>query len=415
MNKIARKIIVVFLMLSFSVSLFATSASAETLYNETTESSSAYKKVLDPYNYTSARMMGMGGAGIAGFYNADSLYINPASLANKGVVVNLPAVSFTIYNLDTLNKYDVKFSEDDAKDAAVSYIADLASGKGYNSIADVSMNTSVKIKGFALGLDIKGSMLSYNASGNLSSFQAIPVVDMVASFGYGHRFFKESAITLDLGVAARATVREYFNSISYDDLVDVITANDSYDALTNMLDGNPGAIGFALPIDVAANLNLPYGITLSGVIRNLNGDRTYCYADEAKDLDAKYDSNKHKFSSDPTFNVGLGWKPRLGSLERYISPSFVFDLVDITSESSSNDFDNDKYLLSHTRIGAEVELFRFLKFRAGLSQGYVTVGAGFDIMNCFHVDAAYFTQEFGTGLGVKPVDAFTIRFSILHE
>ena len=414
MNKIARKIIVVFLMLSFSVSLFAISG-ADDLYDKTTQSSSAYKKVLDPYTYTSARMMGMGGAGIAGFYNADSLYINPASLANKGVVVNLPAVSFTIYNLDTLNKYDVKLSEDDAKDAAVSYIADLASGKGYNSIADVSLNTSVKIKGFALGLDLKGSMLTYNAAGNLSSFQAIPVVDLVASFGYGHRFFKESAITLDLGIAARATVREYFKSISYNDVVDVITANDSYDTLTNMLDSNPGAIGFALPIDVAANLNLPYGITLSGVIRNLNGDRTYCYADEAKDLDAKYDSNKHKFSSDPTFNVGLGWKPRLGSLERYISPSFVFDLVDITSESSSNDFDNDKYLLSHTRIGAEVELFRFLKFRAGLSQGYVTVGAGFDIMNCIHVDAAYFTQEFGTGLGVKPVDAFTIRFSILHE
>ena len=119
-------------------------------------------------------------------------------------------------------------------------------------------------------------------------------------------------------------------------------------------------------------------------------------------------------SSDPTFNVGLGWKPKMGALGRLIKPSLVFDYVDITSVSSSQDFEEESWL-THTRFGAEIELLKFLKFRAGLNQGYITAGAGFDIMNCIHMDVAYYWKEMGSSLGVKPVDVCTVRFSILHE
>jgi len=412
LNKIA-------LILILSLSVVASSFAATTPLNTAApEADNAYLRSFDPIEYMSPRMAGMGGAGIAGLYNADSIYVNPASLGQKGVVLTTPALTFSFYNFKALAETGIldEVDLDKLKTAGISYLAKVASGKGYNTIADIDLNVGAKIKGFGVAVDYKASLLTFNSTGGTTNLEAIPKIDLTASLGYGHRFFRDNWFSLDLGAVARVSMREVFQSISYDDVVDIITASDPLDALQTKIDGNPAAIGVALPIDVGANLNLPMGLTVSGVIRNINGERTWYYADNSKDISfSDYEtSNEMKVSSDPTFNVGVGWKPKMGALGRLIRPSLVFDYVDITSVSSSQDFEEESWL-THTRFGAEVELLKFLKFRAGLNQGYITVGAGFDIMNCVHVDAAYYWQEMGTSLGVKPVDACTIRFSILHE
>lgn len=415
MNRLNK--IVLILILSFVV-VASSFAAVTPLASAAPEANNAYLRLFDPLDYMSPRMAGMGGAGIAGLYNADSIYVNPASLGQKGVVLATPSLSFTFYNFKAMAETGIldKVDLDKLKTAGVSYLAKEASGKGYNSIADLDLNVGAKIKGLGVAVDYKASLLTFNSTGGTTNLEAIPKIDLTASIGYGHRFFKDNWFSLDIGAVARVSMREVFQAISYDDVVDIITADDQIDMLQQKLDTNPAVIGIAVPIDVGANINLPMGLTVSGVVRNLNGDRTWYYSAQSKDISfSDYEtSDDMTVSSDPTFNVGLGWKPKMGALGRLIKPSLVFDYVDITSVSSSSDYEEESWL-THTRFGAELELLKFLKFRAGLNQGYITVGAGFDIMNCIHLDAAYYWQEMGSSLGMKPVDAVTVRFSILHE
>jgi hypothetical protein len=67
--------------------------------------------------------------------------------------------------------------------------------------------------------------------------------------------------------------------------------------------------------------------------------------------------------------------------------------------------------MTHLKAGAEVKLFSMLDVRAGLNQGYITIGAGVDLF-VIRLEAAYYRQEFGVQLDDKPVDALTIRANI---
>ena len=71
---------------------------AESSTPPTPDTDVAYNMVDRPYKKTSARMLSMGGAGIALRSNQDALYVNPASLGEKGLVWNVPNFWVTIYN-----------------------------------------------------------------------------------------------------------------------------------------------------------------------------------------------------------------------------------------------------------------------------------------------------------------------------
>jgi hypothetical protein len=67
-----------------------------------------------------------------------------------------------------------------------------------------------------------------------------------------------------------------------------------------------------------------------------------------------------------------------------------------------------------TRLGASVRLLSLLDFRYGLNKGYQSIGVGFDLL-IFHIDAAYYTQEYGPSIGDKPIDALSLRFSLFSR
>ena len=67
------------------------------------------------------------------------------------------------------------------------------------------------------------------------------------------------------------------------------------------------------------------------------------------------------------------------------------------------------------RAGLEVELFKLLELRAGLNGGYVSIGAGLNVLNIIHLEASYYRLEFGEKLLDKPVDALTVRMNLFWE
>ena len=67
--------------------------------------------------------------------------------------------------------------------------------------------------------------------------------------------------------------------------------------------------------------------------------------------------------------------------------------------------------MTHLNIGAEIRLLSFLDLRAGMSQGYFSLGAGLDLW-AIKVDMAYYWKEFGETAGDYGLDGFTVRFNI---
>ena len=73
--------------------------------------------------------------------------------------------------------------------------------------------------------------------------------------------------------------------------------------------------------------------------------------------------------------------------------------------------DEDAYL-NHIRFGAEAKLFSMVDVRAGINQGYLSLGVGLDLF-VIHIDASYYWREYGAEIGDKPIDALTVRFNLV--
>jgi len=110
-------------------------------------------------------------------------------------------------------------------------------------------------------------------------------------------------------------------------------------------------------------------------------------------------------------DAGLTWKPNIGSL---IRPIIAVDVVDVMAMSGKTGDDLTRAFFEQTRLGASVRLLSLLDVRYGLNKGYQSVGVGFDLL-IFHIDAAYYTQEYGPYIGEKSIDALSLRFSLFSR
>jgi hypothetical protein len=173
-------------------------------------------------------------------------------------------------------------------------------------------------------------------------------------------------------------------------------------------------------------MNLPAGLTISAAAKNLNGTYTMSTYQSLNDwgqevLDAEFGedtsddsmftSESITIESDWRLDTGLAWTPDIGSLLR---PVVAVDVVDVMQLSGKHGDELTNALLSQTHFGASVRLLGLLDFRYGLNQGYQSIGVGFDLL-IFHIDAAYYTLEYGSNINGKPIDALSLRFSLFSR
>lgn len=407
--KSLKKIITLTLIMVIALStVFAASS-------PTPDTDVAYNMVDRPYKKTSARMLSMGGAGIAVRSNQDALYVNPASLGEKGLVWNVPNVAVTIYNARDLiasgiiDNYE-NISSDPGKYAET--ILSIFGKAGNNKIATVDSGVGVKWGRLAFGVDTQVNLLTYTPSTSAIDVAVIPQVDVVLSTGLGLRFMRDSKINFDIGAAVRLNARSYYEKL---DANYVLSNLNSMDKIFTQLQEKQALVFlYSMPVDIGFNLNLPAGVTFSTVARNINGsfkgDVTTLkeISSEAAEL---IKSDKIKLESPMSVDVGFGWKPNWG-LSWLANPNIAVDVVDVISLTKGFSTTN---LLAHMRAGIEVEILKLLELRAGINQGYVSIGAGFNLMNIIHLEASYYRLEFGEKLLDKPVDALTIRMNLFWE
>ena len=370
----------------------------------TPDSSAAYSSLYKGFTPTSPRRQGMGNAGLAIASGSDSLFYNPAGLASKRAVVQLPSVGVTVYNPYKILTEGVIDKVKDAVDTGsytdlIGPIEELY-GTGLSKVADIDAAAGFSAGGFALALNVKDSIHTYNISSNGGVFDQL---NASLSIGYGARINIASNFSIDLGAAAR------FNYLAYSDLIDVsdvLTALSDEDLPATLKKINLMA-GYSFPIDIGLNINLPLNFKIGVVARNLNG-KMYMTSFENYEALMKSPfngSSKFNFNTDWSLDAGFAWQWK----NKLFSPAIAIDVVD-TVGLFSNKLDA-RSIISHINAGAEIRLLSFLDVRGGFNQGYWTLGAGLDIF-VIKMDVAYFWQELGKTAGANPVDGLSVKFNI---
>lgn len=368
-------------------------------------SSNEYKHVLDPVTVTSPRMQAMGGAGLALTEGPDSVFTNPAGLAGHDFELALPYVSVTLYNPLNLYKSGLVDAILDGEDYVSTAMDFLDSLGVYNKLLRVDAGLALTFKGFGFGVAVQDTVHTYSL-GLSGSASIINQLVVKATAGYGLRLILPHRLSLDIGASVS------FNYLAYTEAVGAEEILDNFDDLLDYLaSGLPIMAGYSVPFTVGLTLNTPVGISASAVLSNINGRynmRAYEGYEDFVDEVVSFDFlNGGQFSldTDMDFSMGLAWSADWP----FVEPAVAVDLVDIVGL-----IDNDttfRDILGHLRIGAELKLLTIVSIRAGIMEGYFSLGAGLDL-RLFEVDVAYFNEEYGSAYGTKPVDGLTVRFRL---
>ena len=376
-----------------------------------------------PFKPISARTEGMGGAGVATAKATDSLFMNPATLAHGKFSLNMPSVSLTVFNvLDILNSDIPQIIETGGDDMPLNLAMEflnkiVTAGRGEILTTDVGV--SFTGGGFGLGVNVQEQLHTISSDGSLTNDKIIAEVNVAAPIGLGFRFnLVPDAISLDVGASVKFVYRAYTQKIGAVQLTSLV---ESDDPMQSLMENTLVTAGWALPIDIGVNLNLPVGLRVSAVARNINGNynmKDYTelggWLNEMTSLagmDPIYQDNapatdigaEYAVQVPWTLDAGFGWAPYIG---KALQPSLAVDLSDVLGV-----IDGSKKLLDNASAGVELKLLSFLTARAGINKGYYSVGVGLDLLIA-HLDVSYFVREFGVEIGDKRVDALTIRFNL---
>jgi hypothetical protein len=185
--------------------------------------------------------------------------------------------------------------------------------------------------------------------------------------------------------------------------------------------------GYAIPFDVGVTLGLlDDQISVSATANNLNGIyhmksyQGFGYLVNSFSAGAIQGQPEGEVRDSESFEVRTPWSLNFGFAFApdvdVIHPVVTADLVDMFELCKT--FGKETFrasdLLLHLNLGAEIGIFDIVTVKAGVNRGFMSVGAGIwtPVMS---IDASYGWQEFGEELGDKPVDSFTIKFSLGYD
>ncbi|MDY0287457.1 MAG: hypothetical protein RBR15_01380 [Sphaerochaeta sp.] len=389
-------------------------------------STAAYKQAGETFMGTNTRVLSMGGAGLGvkGYY--DSFLMNPANLAGSGFKLSIPAITFTLYSPKAILESGAieefeKGTTSGMVSGAQKFLGTIK--KGYGDLMTTDASVVFSLGGFGLALETQERIMTYKTGSDMTSANLIAQVSSAATVGFGLNFnVVPDFMSIDVGVTGKAVYKLYLEKQTASSIINTI-ANEE-DLAEKFLNDVPIAAGYALPLSAGVNINFPFGLSLSTVANNFNGKYSMeifpsvnNWADKVlgttfgTDSTTGTDSGTFEFDSGWKLDAGITWAPNLGSI---IKPIIAVDVLDVMSLSGLEDDALARGFFNQTRLGASVRLLSFLDVRYGINKGYQSVGVGLDLL-IFHIDAAYYQLEYGNDLGDKPIDALSLRFSLLSR
>lgn len=385
-----RKILpVALLFLAFSLSLLPAQAILE-----------------EPFLPMSPEVIAQGGSFIANATGYNSLFYNPAGFASpKGSLTVLSSTAWVYSNpLRLLQAMD----NNGDPQALVGFIEDEITAGGFG----VGLSSGVGYVGRGLGLGAVLNLDSYlwgptalGAQGDMSATLAF-----IGGLAVPMNFFGAKLI---LGGDIRPLIRIRV-PVDYTTIFSILDAIQTGGDPLAVLNSAEALYGFGFGIDLGAILelgNLKAGVTVRDFLGTRLAYNQSLFGDVITSL-----KETGGFPSDGTvvadhlipmdISAGLAYRFNFGSFNRIIDPvlhASISDVIGVIRDQRS------PWALLH--IGAEVRLLRFLALRAGLNQGYLTVGG--DVRLLFlDLNWALFTREMGRHLGDRPSSGLALEAAL---
>lgn len=385
---------------------------------------------------TSPRIDAMGDSGIAAPGRMDSFMANPAALAQKRFGMSFPSVSVTLYNLQALlsDPDDAQIIADAMADPSTlndqskmtkllqDMIENVGAGRNEFLTTDVSLGLALGNLGIGLMAQEKLHTIA-NGSSNIANVYFVPEMNIGATVALGFRVIDTASINLDIGVSGAFVYKAYSKKVGASDFMDII--NDSSGAENKLLWETPVMGGWAVPINAGVTVGL-LGNTLrvSAVAKDINSIyHMKSYASAGDLINSLYSgavtppaghvsgtSVDFEITAPWSLTLGMAWVPNVP----VVNPVITADLVDMLDIVTGREKFEWKNLLLHLNAGAEVNILKTLAVRAGVNRGYMSLGAGI-LLPGFNLEASYGWQEFGSVIGDKPVDSFTVRINLGYD
>lgn len=364
-----------------------------------------------PFLPMSPQVMGKGGSFIADAHGYDSFFYNPAGFSRSGGSFTLLSTTAWAYSRpdELFGVGEQLLGGTSTPGSILNFMNKQVTTGGFG----IGLSAGVGYVGNGLGLGvmiIEDSMLYgptlLGASG-----------DLTATIG----FIGGLAVPLDVlgfkvhvGGDIRPMIRVHAplsNSVALGMLNGLANGQDLLSPLNNA----DAFYGVGIGIDLGAIAELGW-FTFGLSVRDLGGTQFKYNTSTFGTLTSTLGSQL-KFPAGTAvtadqyvipMDVGLGFAfhPDLGSLRYFIDPSFSVDLRDLGGALGGT-----RSIWSLLHGGAELKLINMFTLRAGLNQGYLTIGAGVKLL-VLDLNFALFTRELGAYIGDRPSAGATLDMAI---
>ena len=389
-----------------------------------------YQQVAEPFEATNIWSLSMGGAGLGMKGYSESFLKNPANLPGAGFQLSIPGVTITGHNIRKMLESSMidDFASGDSSrmmSGGLEFLSLFEQGYGDFLTTDITL-LSMNVGGLGFALQAQERLMTFKDGYGYANINLIAQLTTAATIGFGYKIpIIDKWLDIDLGINAQFIYKGYLEGLSGDSIMNDALGGD-FDVSSMFLGNRALMVGWSLPITIGANVNGPWGFSLSMVGRNINS-KQYMTAFTSLDDWALQNFGQSisgdsgsppatigdfEIAGQPTFDLGFTWSKNFGN--NLLHPTISFDFVDFGQMAGKSGDDLTRAFWSTTRLGASVRVLNIFDLRYGLNKGYHSIGVGLDLF-VFHLDVAYYTKEYGSTLGKRPIDALSLRIGLISR
>jgi len=357
-----------------------------------------------------ARTMAMGGAFIAMSEGYQSLYGNPASFADSMGEFTLLSLTPWVYVKPTTDNIKMvtgmvgSLSDDPENMAAlIGPLDTLITKNGFGTGVSAGMGWVGK----GLGLGVVGGGEAFLGGRTLLGAKGTVDGQISGIIGIGVPI-NIGSLRLQVGGDVHPYLRMTGDILATDVLGSVMGGGEEFDPLALEVD-----LGFGLAVDLGASLDFGPMLSVGLAVRDISTKLNFVREDLGTVIDALSNGNLPEtgdpleYQPTPNITLGASLSPMPVALRKLLDVTVTAEIQDpirVIEENSS--------LWNLLHVGAEADLLGgFLSARAGLNKGWISIGAGVDLI-IFELNVALFTEEMGPRPGDRPRTGVSAELAI---
>lgn len=337
--------------------------------------------------------MGMGGAFRVFSTGYNTFFGNPAGFASKKGSFTLADVAAWAYakpSMENIDRVQNMINGAASTGDMVSYLGDFITKNGLGAGASVGLGWAGK--GFGLGATVVTDEIVSGSSLLGATLSSQTQANAILGFGIPLQL---GFMRLQLGADARGfyLLKSPASGWTVGNVATAILSGGGNVDVMSVLNSLTIAGGYGFAFDAGATLAIG-PLMVGGMVRDLglqfSMDDTGTVRTIVDNMMVPLNGTS-AYQLTPVYAVGAGLAFDFGKV---LAPAVYAEVEDPVSVVQ-NGFDS---VWNKLHVGGEIKLLNFITARAGLNKGWISVGAGINLL-LVKVDAAVFTEELGSSPG----------------